>query len=446
MLSFYRTSEIILYALLSLLPYLILALYPFRNCLRFSKPVTILLAATLTLIQIGCGFLAVLLPSQTVGILSAFNTTAYFVFFLISVKAHFGKILFTLLTFSNISNLVVVVSKCLEGILAPQLAVQSYRWSFSTVMLMIQLLILIPLYFYIRRTFTGVVERDTNLSAWKYLWLIPATFYLLWFYHLYGNTQSSLEIALQPSHAAFLLCINFGACLIYHMVVCLINEYDKNTALKNQNHQLVLQKLQYENLKDKISETRRAKHDIRHHITIMTGYLQDGKLKELETYLTSYQNSLPDDSSVVLCQNYTINLLLLYFAEQAKDNGILFSVHTDIPEQLNIAETDLSVLLGNLLENAIDACLTQPEHHREIILHGKLIDHALLLTIDNTFAGVIRQDKNGNYLSTKHDGTGLGIESARQIALLYNGTFLTEQKDGMFYVSVLLNLSDEGLV
>lgn len=446
MLSFYRTGEIILYALLNLLPYLILALYSFRSCLRFSKLVTILLAAILTLMQIGSGFFAVLLPSQTVGILSAFSTTAYFVFFILSVKAHFGKILFTLLTISNISNLVVVVSKCLEGILAPWLAVQSYRWSFSAVLFIIQLLSLTPLYFYIRRTFTGVVERDTNVSVWKYLWLIPATFYLLWFYHLYGNTQSALEIALQPIQTAFLLCINFGAGLIYHMVICLIDEYDKNAALKNLNHQLVLQKLQYENLKDKISETRRAKHDIRHHITVMTGYLQDGKLKELETYLTSYQNSLPDDNSVVLCQNFPINLLLLYFAERAKDNGILFSVHTDIPEKLNIAENDLSVLLGNLLENAIDACLTQPEHHRQIILHGKLIDHALLLTIDNTFKGIVRQDKNGNYISTKHDGTGLGIESARQIALHYNGTFLVEQKDGMFYVSVLLNLPDERLV
>ncbi len=442
MLPFYRIAEIILYAVLNLLPYLVLALYSFRNCLRFSKTITGLLAAILTLMQIGCGFLAVLLPSQTRGMLSAFNTIAYFIFFMISVKTHFGKILFTLLMLSNIANLVVVVSKCLEGMLVPRLALQSYRWSFSAVMLLIQLLILIPLYIYIRRIFTSAVEKDTNLSAWKYLWLIPATFYLLWFYHLYENTQSALEISLQPSHAAFLLCINFGAFLIYHMVVCLINEYDKNADLENQNHQLVLQKLQYENLKDKISDARRAKHDIRHHITVMTGYLQDRKLKELEEYLNGYQNSLPDDSSVILCQNYTINLLLLYFAEQAKNNGISFSVHANIPEQLNIAENDLSVLLGNLLENAIDACLTQPEHHRQIILRGKLIDHALLLTIDNTFEGVIRQDKGGNYLSTKHDGFGLGIESARQIALHYNGTLLIEQKDGMFFVSVLLNLPD----
>lgn len=440
--SFYRIIEILVYSLLNFLPYLILALYPFRNRLRFSKPVTILFTVFVSLLQISCGFLAVYLASKGTGLLSAFSTAIYFVFYLSSIKTHFGKTLFTLLMLSNIANLIVVISKCLEGILAPRLALLPYRWSFSAIMLLIQMLILIPLYIYIRRIFTNAVEKDSNLAAWKYLWLIPATFYLLWFYHLYGNTQSALEIALQPKHAVFLLCINLGAFFIYHMVVCLINEYDKNAALKNQNHQLMLQKLQYENLKDKISETRRAKHDLRHHIAIMAGYLQDKKLEELESYLTAYQNSFSDDSSVVLCQNYEVNLLLLYFEQQAKDNNIVFSVHTDIPEKLNIAENDLSVLLGNLLENAIDACLTQAADYRRIIIRGKQKDDAFLLTIDNTFEGEIKQDQNGTFLSTKHSGTGLGIESARQIALRYNGVFQAEQKDGMFYVSVLLKLPD----
>ncbi len=66
------------------------------------------------------------------------------------------------------------------------------------------------------------------------------------------------------------------------------------------------------------------------------------------------------------------------------------------------------------------------------------MDDALLPAID----GNIKQNKNGVFLSTKHDGPGLGIESARQIALHYNGVFQAEQKNGMFYVSVLLELPD----
>ncbi len=440
MLPFYRNLELVIYAMLNFLPYMVLALYPFRKNLRFKRPVTTILAAVITLLTIGCVFPVTRFPSENTWIFSAFSTISYIAFYFLSVKSHFGKTLFTLLMLSNIANLIVVISKCIEGFLAPHLALQPYRWSFSIIMLAVQLLILVPLFFYIQNVFTCAVEKDTNLSAWKYLWLIPATFYILWFYHLYSNTQSALEIALQPKHAAFLLCINMGAFLIYHMVTCLINEYDKNAALKSQNNQLLLQKLQYENLKGKIAETRRAKHDLRHHITVMTGYLHDGKLEELEAYLTSYRNSLPDDTSVVLCQNYAVNLLFVYFAQQAKENDIQFCVHADIPEQLTIAENDLSVLLGNLLENAMDACLAQATDNRRIVVRAKRKDDALLLAIDNTFDGNIKQNKNGVFLSTKHDGPGLGLESARQIALHYNGVFQAEQKNGMFYVSVLLEL------
>lgn len=442
MLPFYRAMELIVYAMLNFLPYMILALYPFRKSLRFPRPVTVVLAAVITLLTIGCVFSVTQFPSENTWIFSAFSTISYIAFYFLTVKAHFGKTLFTLLMLSNIANFIIVISKCIEGFLAPGLALQPYRWTFSAIMLAVQLLVLVPLFFYIRNIFTRTVEKDTLLSAWKYLWLIPATFYLLWFYHLYSNTQSSLEIALQPKHAAFLLCINMGAFLIYHMVTCLINEYDKNAALKNQNNQLLLQKLQYEKLELKISETRRAKHDLRHHITVLTGYLHNGKLEEAQSYLTSYRNSLPEDTPVQLCQNYAVNLILLYFAQQAKENDIEFSVHADIPEQLTIAQNDLSVLLGNLLENAVEACLTQATSNRRIVIRTKLKDDALLLGIDNTFDGNIKQNKNGVFLSTKHDGPGLGIESARQIAMHYHGVFQAEHKNGMFYVSVLLELPD----
>lgn len=315
----------------------------------------------------------------------------YFLFYFVSIKAHFGKILFTLLMLSNIGSLIVILSKCIEGIITPKLAVQTYRWSFSVTMLIVELVFLIPLYLYIRYIFTNAVKKDTISSVWLYLWVIPATFYIIWSYHMYGSGQSALEIAMQPKHVFLLFLINIGAFLIYHIVVCLINEYDKTSFLEKQNHQLALQKLQYENLTNRISEIRRTKHDLHHHITIMSGYLNDGKIKELKAYLSGYQESLPDNSPIVYCQNYAVNLLLLYFAQQAQNNDIVFSVYADIPAELNIPEIDISVLLGNLLENAIEACTAQPENNRHIIMR-------------------------------------------------YHGMFNAVQKDGLFCVSVLLQL------
>ena len=108
-----------------------------------------------------------------------------------------------------------------------------------------------------------------------YLWIIPCTFYLMWNYTIYGNAnRSSLESAMRPGNVVFLFFINAGAFLIYSVVSKLVLEQQKIIELQTRNHQLSTQTLQYEKLQDKITEARRAKHDVRHHITLMKNILK----------------------------------------------------------------------------------------------------------------------------------------------------------------------------
>ena len=69
----------------------------------------------------------------------------------------------------------------------------------------------------------------------------------------------------------------------------------------------------------KITDARRAKHDVRHHIALIQEYLTEGKLDVLHDYLNEYSKSLPDNSLVRFCENTAANAILLYFAQQAKD-------------------------------------------------------------------------------------------------------------------------------
>lgn len=395
--------------------------------------------------QIGCGLWASLIPHSNKIIINIISTGIYLTFYLLAVKASFGKTIFTLLMLSNIANFITVSSKCIEGQIFPELAAETYQWSYCVVTFTIQLLILIPLFFYIKKTYTNAIEKEHIRSAWKYLWMIPSTFYVMWFYHLYNTTNSSVEIALQIKNTIFLLIMNLGAFFIYHTVVCLINEYDKNYSLETKNNILVLQNIQYENLKDRIAETRRAKHDLRHHMTIINSYLQQGELDKLSDYLENYNSSIPDDNSVILCQNITVNLLLLYFLQQAKNNNIEIEIHIDIPEKINIAEYDLTVLIGNILENAIEACSNKSCGSRWIKICGKVNNNTLLFTVDNTYEGKIILDKNGNYLSSKHSGSGVGIESIKQIASKYDGIFQINQEKGVFCLSLMLNIPENNI-
>lgn len=323
---------------------------------------------------------------------SAVSTAVYVVFYFIAVKINFGKALFTLLMISNTANFVVAASKCIEGKIFPELAVQSYRWSFSLIMLVVLAVVWIPLFIYTKKVYTPAVEKEPAGIEWRYLWLIPATFYLIWYYMLYNNNgKSSLETALDAGNAVFLLFINVGAGIVYYVIAMLINEQEKNIRLSDNNHRLAMQNLQYENLQEKIADARRAKHDVRHHISLMQEYVRNKQYGELEKYLNSYQQSLPDDTLISFCENKTVNAVMLYFAQVAKNEDIDYDVKAVIPENISVDETDLSVLFGNLIENATDACREEKGDNRRIVIRAMTDEYTLCLGIDNTFTGTLKK-------------------------------------------------------
>lgn len=305
MLSFYRLAEVAIYSLLNFLPFLALALYPFRHSLRFSINTTFFLIVLVTILQLFLGAWAAFAPGNNTGTISAVSTILYAAFYFLAIKKHFGKTFFTLLMISNLANLAVISSKTIENLFFPDLAVQSYRWSFSLMLAVVEIILAIPLFFYMKKVYTPAVEKEPSGFEWRYLWVIPATFYVMWYYAFYGNaSKSSLEIALRPKNTLFLFIINVGAIFIYYVVTRLILEQTKTLLLTERNHELTMQTVQYENLQEKITEVRRAKHDVRHHITLMQEYLNTRNYAALSEYLKQYRMSLPDDTPVQFCSKY----------------------------------------------------------------------------------------------------------------------------------------------
>lgn len=129
--------------------------------------------------------------------------------------------------------------------------------------------------------------------------------------------------------------------------------------------------------------------------------------------------SLPDDSLIRFCENTAANAVLLYFAKQAKSNGIDYIVKADIPSDIFVTETDISVIFGNLLENALDACKKEKNDNKKIVVNASFENGMLCITVDNTYTGTLKYTSAGNIISTKHSGSGLGTQSVKNIADRY---------------------------
>ncbi len=436
----FRILEISLYALANFIPYLLLSLYTFSRHYRFSKIATGFISFLSVLVQVLTRFYAAHSGGGSNTTITIIRLLSYLILFLIAVDLHFGKLLFVQIIFSNIGNFISIASTCLEGMMFADTSHRLYCWHISVIMMILHIVITLPFALTITLSLKIMVDRSAVGKKWNYFWLIPATFYFIWVYQLYGTRFNMTFVVRDPKNMVFLLIINAGAFLIYYIVIWLDNQMAANLELERKNHFQDIEQLEYRALHERMEETRRVRHDLRHHIVAMTDYLKNQEYEQLKEYLDRFEKSIPETPPFLFCQNRAVNRLLFFFATQAKEHEIDFQVKTTISDDLDIPVEDISVLLGNLLENALDACVEQKEGEKKIMISGKGDKNSLFFTIDNTYDNKIKRNHTGQFLSTKSHGSGIGIVSAKHIVMRYNGVFAAEAKDGMFFVSFMLNL------
>jgi sensor histidine kinase regulating citrate/malate metabolism len=114
-------------------------------------------------------------------------------------------------------------------------------------------------------------------------------------------------------------------------------------------------------------------------------------------------------------------------------------VRVELPKIINISDTDLCIIFGNCIENAIEAC-RRIKSEKFIKIKSKTINKILSITIDNSFDGSIKKAA-GNYLSLKREGEGIGISSVKSVVRKYGESAQFDVKGNIFQVAIILPLS-----
>ena len=214
--------------------------------------------------------------------------------------------------------------------------------------------------------------------------------------------------------------------------------------LKYADRSLLAQKKQYETVSAHMEEMKKARHDLRQHLAVVQSYIERNDRAGLSEYIEIYKTELPPDIIEIYCRNQVINALICYYASQARRHKIRFEAQADYPEQCPVPDTEVTVILGNLLENAVEACLREKNGKCSIRLRIFRKNSSLVFLTDNTCSGTVPFDADGKTpLSSKRKGVGIGVSSIREIADRYGGDTLFEQKAGMFYASVWLQIPEE---
>ena len=164
-------------------------------------------------------------------------------------------------------------------------------------------------------------------------------------------------------------------------------------------------------------------HDFHNHIGVLRQFLTREKYGEAVRYLDELQAPVQNLTATVWTGDGTADYLINSKAAAAESDGIRFQVQVEFPRRTNIRSVDLCAILGNLLDNAIEAArqVENPER-RTVALTIRRIHQMLVIKVENSFAAAPVQE-NGELKTTKTEGGlhGWGLKSAQTAAEKYDG-------------------------
>lgn len=223
--------------------------------------------------------------------------------------------------------------------------------------------------------------------------------------------------------------------LLLRAVLTLAN-YERLT----QEKQLAsLREIYYQGIQREQNQVRTMRHDLHNHLTVLQGLIESGKIEKAEEYVKQLLGTPALRGSRQLCDNGAANAVLAAKAEEITRLGLEGDFQVSLPEALPIVDMDLCALLGNALDNAMEAAVKAQD--KKISLRCRTDKGMLMLKVTNALAG----DERENLATTKADKKhhGFGLDGMREIAKRYGGTLETVTDGGSFVLLVCLPLGGD---
>ena len=236
--------------------------------------------------------------------------------------------------------------------------------------------------------------------------------------------------------AAVILLVLFMVIIIRKLIVFVT---EKNISA----YQSSLIERHYGEVENMYRQTRGWRHDYRTHIQTMKAYLQMKEYDKLDTYLNDLEIDLTTVDTVIKTGNVMIDAILNSKISLAGQRKIKVDAKAIVPADLNtsVSEVDLSIVLGNLMDNAIEACQKiKDEDKRFIRVYIDILKGQLCLYVMNSSEGMLK--RSGKlYRSTKtEEYHGFGLRRTDKVVEKYGGYLNRQDEEGVFATEVMLPL------
>lgn len=311
-----------------------------------------------------------------------------------------------------------------------------------TLSLLLLLILVGGAYFLLHEYLPDGAEYTRSLPVWSGLATVPV---LLFFVFHFDIGRLVPDRFLEEHPYAFLSALSWLGCIyMIHFVslktLARLNQSYANTEQYRTARLLTsVQTSQMATLQHNLDQLKKTRHDYRHHLITLKGLVERKENRQVLNYINEYLGSSPALPLVEYCSNTSSNAILNYYIQLARDQGIDVEASISLPSPLPLPDIDFCTILGNLLSNAVEACMRQTSGPASITIRmGQPGKSMVALSIRNTYTHSIRL-KDGCFMSSKREDPGTGTASVRYLAERYHGILNYTYKDGIFEASLLLN-------
>lgn len=249
----------------------------------------------------------------------------------------------------------------------------------------------------------------------------------------YWMPESILLHDLNWFQGAVILPISLLSSLVLLCSILVLSDYETKAQAAAFSE---MREIYYQGLKREQTQVRTLRHDLRNHLNAALGFLERSETEKARQYLLELSDSQALHSSRRICENEIVNVVVSSKCEEMAQRGIAADIQISLPAVLPIADTDLCALMGNALDNAIEAVQKSEDKHMSI--RCKAERGLFMLRVKNPLAGKVHADLS----TTKKDKAlhGFGLAGMREIVARYGGCLEAGTKENVFELIVSIPL------
>lgn len=312
---------------------------------------------------------------------------------------------------------------------------------------MISLLIIQVLIFYITRMYLYNKDADVGEVSWD-IWLMNIIIPIISIVVLAFILEISINltehfktkgIQMTVFASMGILLINI---LIYLMYMRLKRENAKRFEYELLKQRYDIQEKNIKDIKQLYSNLQKVKHDVKHHMNLLKILLEEKETDKALNYLLEYTDlEYAIQQDTIFCTNVIINYIINAKTQEMKKKNIQF--YCDVCGDINgVSDVDLNIILGNILDNAIEAC-EKVTGRKEIVLSIYRKASYLVIVVKNTYVGDLKALYNFKTTKKNQKEHGIGLQSVKEILENQGGKLNIENDEEQVIIKCIMEIDAE---